>query len=353
MLFVFASEDYQVQHGATLLRWYNAVVAEKNFDAVVWDWTPRTTVDSPDRLARVNDIKRRIREVRPTAIQIFGAVAMPASGRAGPDGHPENIGVIWGPVPYAFPDVMDEDIQTLVTNGLAIQLNVPRDGRMDRSYYTSKRPQCPVAFVSFADIPGMTTQPADLPCFFGPPVPPLDEHIEFEKYMERNLDYRTGNLPIERKVVWCERPLQDRDYPAYKAEMNWLPLQDTVKQIPRQHFSAWFMFSGVMPADMWYTLDDCVPDSVLVQINYRSYAWEVQGLRQGIRRMLTFGPLVSLWGPNDWHFEEDDVIVARSIERSWARYTVTGVPVLSTVCGDLTLPYFKYPRRVSGLAIVN
>lgn len=356
-LFVLAEESLQASHGEPLTRWYNSVAAEKNFTNIVWDWVPRAGSTDPTRVEKISRNMDRIRSVRPGAIQIFGAVAMPAAGKAAPDGHIENMGAVWGDVPYCYWNTAQTDTQNFSnqqgSGELPIQSNVAGDGRGDRSYYTGIVPNCVIARVDFSELTGLNSQPVSLRCHNGPIVPPIAEVAAMTEYLERNLAYRTGKFPIEPKVIWQQRPDFKGSEAAYKTEINWLPWTKVLSELPDNTQSGRYVFAGNMPDTYWNFLDDnCKPFKGLWFINYRSNAWEMRGRRQGLIRGILYAGLVSVWGEDYWHFAKDSKIVADDIWVSWkSLQRITGVGVLNTVVGDLTLPYLPYPLRVTNLHV--
>lgn len=336
-----------------LAGWRQLVERESNFVLVAWDVVPRCTALEASRQSNVLAIQSRIRLVRPDAIQIWGSVAMPATGQGAPDGHIENRSVIWGDVPYAFPDVPWSDAQNLVTNGLPTQLNIAGDGRGDRSYYTGFQPRVKaVARVSFAELRGVASSSFSTDCYSGPPVPALDEQKEFDVYLQRNLDYRNGKRPIERRSAFSYRPDMERTRPIYRAMVSWLEWYDHPAELHDPHVSARIWFGGTMPDAWWRSFLGCEPANVLWFVNFRSNAWEWFGYRNGLPRALTFGPLVAVWGNDDWKFGKFRT-VAEDIAESWKAKTITGVPALMYVAGDLTLPYVDYPFKVEDLHVVS
>ncbi len=137
------------------------------------------------------------------SIFIIGEVPIPYSGVAiYPDGHPQHSGAWMADVYYADLDGVWTDM--FVSNTSSIyerHQNVPGDGKFDQTY-TPSPTELEIGRIYFENLPMYTEEPSEL----------------YERYLQKNINYRTGVTQIENEII-----LQSQNvFPVHMEKDLWL-----------------------------------------------------------------------------------------------------------------------------------
>ncbi len=323
---------------AEIAAWSRQVESEGTFKVELRK-RPRVSPTSARRYSQVQQNRILIADLGPEAVQIFGAVAIGASGWQAADGH--EMRCVYTDAPY----MIDWDTPLTDTRDFGVNRsqpawsNVAGDGRWDQNLVVSFRR--PAARVNFADLP-MAGPSLRIPqgCLKGKPVcPAVDEVVAFKDYLRRDLDFRQGRWKPPR-VACLQGALWDLGDGAprrfIKAQIGGMPWQETEDPSGVAGRDVFLLFHNLDRDHLYEFVDpDCHWVRAVWANSYRSFTME-QYVSCGVIRRWLQHALVSTWGPMWWVIPPSARTVADAITATARNHGHWNM--LYTVAGDVTLP---------------
>lgn len=120
-----------------------------------------------------------------TTVLLMGNIAVPHSGNINPDGHTNHKGA-W-PADVYYGDIDGIWTDSIVKNSTSVYPklhNVPRDGIFDQDYLPSNI-ELAIGRIDFSELP----------------IFEWNEYELLNRYLEKNIDYRTGQYKVKKRAV--------------------------------------------------------------------------------------------------------------------------------------------------------
>jgi hypothetical protein len=331
--------DETIQRAAAdeIAEWVRQVEAEGRFKVVARE-VPRTLHLARQRFKRLQEHRALVHELKPDAVQLFGAVAIGVSGWQAADGHEARVVYTDAPYMIDFDTPLTDERAFGEVPGRPSWSNMPGDGRWDQNRVSTFRR--PAARVDFSELPEGSWMKVPEGCLKGRNVnPAIDETRAFKEYLKRNLEYRRGAWRPPREA-WMQGPLWDlgggapRKYARSRMpQFRWVDVREAKEAAGREMF---LLFNNMDREHLYEFADsDCRWVRAVWANSYRSFSMEQYELGGLFRRWLERA-LVSTWGPMWWIIPPEAETVADAIratanlKRHW--------DMLYTVAGDVTLP---------------
>lgn len=169
---------------APLIKEYQTKLAE-NFIASIVLPAPRAEQFNAKSVSVTKNIILKCKKLHPdiSSVLLLGRIAVPYSGDIAPDGHPEHQGA-WHADGY-YGDLADnwsDETVSSIKSSFQRQFNLPLDGKFDQVRYDTV--SLAIGRVDFFDMPA-----------FGE-----SEHELLQRYLEKNIAYRSAK-PINRNGI--------------------------------------------------------------------------------------------------------------------------------------------------------
>ncbi len=122
-----------------------------------------------------------------TAVLLMGNIAVPHSGNITPDGHTDHKGAWPADLYYGDVDGIWTDVTVSNTSSAYPRLhNIPGDGNFDQDFIPSEI-ELGVGRMDFSELPVFEN---------------LDEYQLLDRYLQKNIEFRTGQYRVKRQAVF-------------------------------------------------------------------------------------------------------------------------------------------------------
>ncbi len=171
---------------------FNELLNEYEFEltrdgwGIIRKYAPRAESFDKQKVADTKYIivaEKEINSKDITTLVLFGRIAVPYSGELAPDSHSDHFGAWPCDLYYgSFQEYLWTDFKINNNNASRPENhNVPNDGKFDLSYFDNETVDLQIGRIDFYNLPAFQMTEKDL----------------LKRYLEKNLNYRRGNIPIE------------------------------------------------------------------------------------------------------------------------------------------------------------
>lgn len=303
-----------------------------------------------DKSASAQDVKSLITQYHLDtdslqAVLLLGDIAVPHSGNINPDAHSNHKGAWPADLYYGDIDGVWTDVSVDNTTSAYPRIhNVPGDGNFDQNFIPSSI-ELAVGRIDFSELPIFED---------------LDEYQLLDRYLQKNIDFRTGKYQVKRQAVF-KNTNQWMEGLGQNAIRNFGPLVSNENIVYGDYFDAFydsFLWSyggssGSMICSNGMGCIDTYADNnfqAVFTANFGSYFGDYDFENNFLRTMLASGKVLSsAWvGAPNWYFHPMGMgmdlgfctlLTQNNVDTYYAGYFPQSVTI--NLLGDPTLRAFN------------